>query len=242
MACVLDYYIEYTHIGTLPGDLAAFVHTRTEMPIYLDRVSKEIYFDHVTLGAVCGDPPSETVTSLGGTVEQFYQLANDMTYAGTLVGEVWLNASPAVLLYTFTTAWDGNMTFTQVTPDERAIVNEGYFLHVTNRIRLRFAAAPSFPVYMKVAYNYAEGVLPAEPSVPVSGFATGLFNLQGVTEIAVQAYRLWFARATNFTWDDVMPNVLEYVKINTGNTSINEIKPPITLKSMDHRRNVIQTG
>jgi hypothetical protein len=55
------------------------------------------------------------------------------------------------------------------------------------------------------------------------GFANGLFSIEGVEEISVTAYRVWFMKAPAYTWKEVNQSVLNYMLGFFGEDELEEI-------------------
>lgn len=64
------------------------------------------------------------------------------------------------------------------------------------------------PVYLPHTDKEDYDVLPAEEK---NDFLTALFNIEGVVELSVKAYRIWFMKHTAYDWDEVMLPVLNYL-------------------------------
>lgn len=46
---------------------------------------------------------------------------------------------------------------------------------------------------------------------PQSDFLTGLFDVPGVVEVSVRAYRIWLMKSPVYTWKEVLEAVLAYL-------------------------------
>lgn len=53
--------------------------------------------------------------------------------------------------------------------------------------------------------------------------ANGLFNVLGIEEISITAYRVWYMKAPAFTWSEVNTSALSFLKTFFGKTSLEEI-------------------
>lgn len=47
-------------------------------------------------------------------------------------------------------------------------------------------------------------------------FATVLFNIQGVVELSLKAYRIWLMKSPIYTWQEVIDPVLAYITFYHG--------------------------
>jgi hypothetical protein len=54
-------------------------------------------------------------------------------------------------------------------------------------------------------------------------FITGLFGVDGVTEISSQAFRVWVMKAPAFNWEEVLEDVLDYLKTELDETELNQL-------------------
>lgn len=51
-------------------------------------------------------------------------------------------------------------------------------------------------------------------------FASGLFNVAGVTELSIKAYRVWLMKSPVFTWQEVLLPVLYFLAESFGQSGI----------------------
>lgn len=54
-------------------------------------------------------------------------------------------------------------------------------------------------------------------------FSNGLFNVAGIEEISITAYRVWYMKAPAFTWSEVNTGALAFLKTFFGKESLEEI-------------------
>lgn len=59
-----------------------------------------------------------------------------------------------------------------------------------------------------------------ETSLTKHPFITGIFNISGVCELSVKAYRIWLVKSPIFTWQEVLTPVLLYLANWFQNDSI----------------------
>jgi hypothetical protein len=59
-----------------------------------------------------------------------------------------------------------------------------------------------------------------ETSLTKHPFITGIFNISGVCEVSVKAYRIWLVKSPIFTWQEVLTPVLLYLANWFQNDSI----------------------
>jgi hypothetical protein len=230
----LEYLVEYEPASAdSPSEQGAFIQLRIDLPIYLDRISKEKFFSSINAGLSI----AEIVPTNGGGSTQSYNLAYVKPFAGTLFGYIYkrLGISPApltdTLIQTFNTDWNGIINLTTIgSPTEFATSG---FVELTNdRIALTWNVSPINQYYLVANYDYAAGVLPVG-----SGFATGLFNLQGVVELAINSYRVWILKAPLYQWSEVLNNVIEYLRVSLGqNTTTALPGSGFTLNNSGQRR------
>jgi hypothetical protein len=55
-------------------------------------------------------------------------------------------------------------------------------------------------------------------------FANGLFNVKGVEEISVMAYRVWYMKSPVYTWGEVNTAALNFLMTFFGESSLTEIQ------------------
>jgi hypothetical protein len=60
-------------------------------------------------------------------------------------------------------------------------------------------------------------------STAQDAFANGLFNVKGVEEISVTAYRVWYMKAPAYQWDEVNTGALSFLMTFFGQSSLDEI-------------------
>ena len=56
-----------------------------------------------------------------------------------------------------------------------------------------------------------------------STFMDGLFEIDGITEASSQAFRVWIMKSPAFTWPEVLNTVLEYLRVQIGEDSIEDL-------------------
>jgi hypothetical protein len=215
----LEYFVEYEPVGTnAPAEQTAYVHLRLDLPAYQDQLNKEQYFATTT----AAQSTDEIVLGSGGATKT-YVLAQSEVYVGTLFGKIYhqLGGSPVpgtdTVIQTFNTTWPGVMNFTLVgSPSE--FVQSGTVNVISNTATLVWNTTPSNTYYMQANYDYGIGT-----SGSGAAFITGLFNIPGVVELAVTAYRVWAMKGITYDWADILPNIIEYLRINLDQDGVIEL-------------------
>lgn len=64
------------------------------------------------------------------------------------------------------------------------------------------------PIYQKLIDKEDYDILPAELK---HEFTTNLFNIAGVTELSIRAYRVWLMKSPIYSWEEVLLPVLFYM-------------------------------
>lgn len=68
-------------------------------------------------------------------------------------------------------------------------------------------------------------------------FVTGLFDIPGVVEASVKAYRVYVIKADLYTWEEVSPQVVSYTGTALGQSVYNELPGSrLTIESSLQRR------
>ena len=229
---VLQYLVEYVFADTVPGETSAFVHLRLDLPAYVARIDKEDYYSDVAVD----DSVDEIVPSNGGSTTQTFTLYFPTVYPSTLVGTFFkrLGGSPDpntdTQIQTFTTDGTGVLDFTDIgSPTTKA--SSGTFNVTTSRITVVFNLSPADPYYFEVTYNYSSG------SGGVDSFVSGIFDIPGIVELAMQANRLWIMKSPAYSWPEVMPHVIEYLRVNLAQDTVEELAGSgAVISSEDQRR------
>ena len=64
------------------------------------------------------------------------------------------------------------------------------------------------PIYQKLIDKEDYDILPPELK---HEFTTNLFNISGVTELSIRAYRVWLMKSPIYSWEEVLLPVLFYM-------------------------------
>lgn len=67
-------------------------------------------------------------------------------------------------------------------------------------------------------------------SADQDAFSNGLFNIPGVEEISVTAYRVWIMKSPVYEWLEVNTGVLEFIKTFFNQDSLEEIQGSAKIK------------
>lgn len=73
------------------------------------------------------------------------------------------------------------------------------------------------PIYRPHTDKEDYDVLPAGEK---NDFLTGLFNIQGVVEMSVKAYRIWIMKSSQYDWEEVLTPVLGFIRDHFGESSL----------------------
>ena len=76
------------------------------------------------------------------------------------------------------------------------------------------------PIYRSHIDKEDYDVLPDEEK---HDFLTGLFNIEGVVELSVKAYRVWLMKHPPYDWDEVMLPVLQFLQDEFGETELSPL-------------------
>ena len=60
-------------------------------------------------------------------------------------------------------------------------------------------------------------------STSQDGLANGLFNVAGIEEISVTAYRVWYMKSPAYNWKEVNNDALSFMKTFFGEDSLNQM-------------------
>jgi hypothetical protein len=192
---------------------------------------KEEYYTDVTVGNVS----AETVISNGGTTTQTYTLTYSTVYPASLTGSIYkqLGGSPNIgtdtQIQTFTTS-DGSVLSLSDVGSPSPKVSSGSINIATSLVTVTFNGTPASPYYLSVNYSHSSG------SGGIDSFVSALFDLPGVMELSIKANRVWFMKSPTYDWDDVLPNVLEVIRLQLGQSSISELSGSGNVVLEDQRR------
>ncbi len=96
------------------------------------------------------------------------------------------------------------------------------------------------PIYMVHTNKEDYDILPPDQQNP---FITTLFDIAGVTEMSIKAYRIWIMKSPAYNWSEVLLPILYYLSNFFGYNGITEMAGSghpdgtgLTLDSVDNRR------